>query len=81
MKSHNKICLNVYHPPSIYLPEVIDSCNPLQYNQFPKSIGAFVLPREERPSAPILNCGDGAIFDLRLLSNPGWTVLLKEVIC
>lgn len=82
MKSLNKICLNLYHPPSIVLPEVVDTCNSLQFNPLPKSIGAFVLPREEkRPiSASKHLCEAGVMFELKLVDNPEWIVILKEVI-
>ena len=82
MQGQNKICLNLYHPPSLILPDLIESCNPLQFNPLPKPTGAFVLPREEkRPSVTTLRCSEASAmqFDLKLQSNEQWTVLLSEV--
>lgn len=87
IQSQNKICLNLYHPKSVFLPKVINPCNPLQFNPLPKSVGAWVLPRqrpigedqaEKRTLSP--QCADNHTFSLKLQENPEWIVYLDEVI-
>jgi hypothetical protein len=82
MQSQNKICLNLYHPHFVSMPHGAPTCNSLQFNPFPKSIGAFVLPREDKKlttGSITPKCSDNAAFDVKLLENPAWTVLLGKV--
>ena len=80
MQSQNKICLNLYHPKTLHVPRGVPSCNSLQFNPFPRSIGAFVLPREEkRPTSVTRRCPDSASFDVKFRENSEWTVLLEVV--
>lgn len=79
MQSQNKICLNLYHYPSVSLPRVVNNCNPLQYNLVPQSTGAFVLPSEGKRSSASTQCPENATFDLKLKENADWTVYLNKV--
>ena len=82
MQSQNKICLNLYHPHFVSMPHGAPTCNSLQFNPFPKSIGAFVLPREDKKlttGSITPKCSDNSAFDVKLLENPAWTVLLGPV--
>lgn len=82
MQSQNKICLNLYHPHFVSMPHGAPTCNSLQFNPFPRSIGAFVLPREDKKlttGSITPKCSDNAAFDVKLLENPAWTVLLGKV--
>ncbi|EFX74853.1 hypothetical protein DAPPUDRAFT_306976 [Daphnia pulex] len=81
MQSQNKICLNLYHPHFVSMPHGAPTCNSLQFNPFPRSIGAFVLPREDKKlttGSITPKCSDNAAFDVKLLENPAWTVLLGK---
>lgn len=82
MQSQNKLCLNLYHPWFVSMPHGAPTCNSLQFNPFPKSIGAFVLPREDKKlttGSITPKCADNSAFDVKLLENPAWTVLLGKV--
>ncbi|KAK4030513.1 transmembrane protein 248 [Daphnia magna] len=81
MQSQNKLCLNLYHPWFVSMPHGAPTCNSLQFNPFPKSIGAFVLPREDKKlttGSITPKCADNSAFDVKLLENPAWTVLLGK---
>lgn len=81
MDTQTKICLNLYHPVSIPIPQAISSCNALQFNPFPRSTGAVVLPpQEERPNKILASCPDEDFFQLQLKENPSWEVYLDKVI-
>lgn len=81
MDTQTKICLNLYHPKSIPIPRAISSCNALQFNPFPRSTGAVVLPPlEERPIKTSSNCPDEDQFQLHLRENPSWEVYLGKVV-
>lgn len=80
MQSQNKICLNLFHPPHVSMPRGHPSCNSLQFNPFPKSIGAFVLPREDKRSTSVIpQCPDNSAFEVKIRENREWTVLLGNV--
>lgn len=80
MQSQNKICLNLFHPPYLAMPRGPPSCNSLQFNPFPKSIGAFVLPREDKRSTSVIpKCPEKTGFSVKLRENQEWTVLLGKV--
>lgn len=81
MQSQNKICLNFFHPPHIKMPRGPPSCNSLQFNPLPKSIGAFVLPREDKKSTSVIpKCPENTGFSVKLKENQAWIVTLGNVI-
>ena len=81
MQSQNKICLNLFHPPNVKMPRGgPPSCNSLQFNPFPQSIGAFVLPREDKRSTTVIpKCPNNTAFDVKLVENSEWTIYLEMV--
>lgn len=80
MQSQNKICLNLFHPSFVRMPRGgPPSCNSLQFNPFPQSIGAFVLPREDKRSTTVIpKCPNNTAFDVNLVENPDWTIYLER---
>ena len=81
MQSQNKLCLNFYHPKLLSMPQGAPSCNSLQFNPFPRAIGAFVLPREDKriTNSVTPSCSENTPFDVKLRENPEWIVLLGKV--
>merc|ERR1712137_1438887 len=80
MESQKKICLTLFHPPTVSLPHPIINCNSLQNNLLPRSIGAIVIPPQDTRSRGMssVTCPEESKVSLKLKNNPKWTILLNE---